>query len=383
MSEPDLERLRRELDAVDRRLLAAIADRLRLVHRVSLAKQRSGRRPRDEARETELLARIEDAAAERSLPPLLVRAVYRLLLDHSVRMQVEGQVDDDNPGRGGAVVRVGYQGVEGCYSSIAAAQYMAPRSTRVTYQGFEGFAPLLRAVESGDIDLALLPIENTTAGTINESYDLLAALDLHLTGEHFLAVRHCLIGLRPVPLAHIRRVRSHPMALAQCRRFLGGLSDCLVESYPDTAMACDDLLFGNDPSQAAIASEEAARMRDLVVLARDVGDRPDNTTRFVVVEREPVRCDPRLPVKTSVVMGLRHESGALYRALAALDRRGLNLTKLESRPSEEGAWLYNFYLDFEGHDGRDDALEELRGLSSSLRVLGTYPQGDRPRFDED
>ncbi len=374
----DLSTLRASLDAVDRRILTAIAERLQLVGQVSLAKQAVSAQPRDVVREEALLKRLEDVADELGVHAGLVRDVYRLLLDHSVRMQVEYQVDADNPGRRNQQLRVGYQGTTGCYSSIACAEYMAPRDATPVYSGFEGFAPLLDAVQSGAVDVALLPIENTTAGTITESYDLLAKHDLSLTGEHYLLVRHCLIALRPVPLANIRRVRSHHMALAQCNVFLDSLTDCLVERYPDTAMACDALLHEQDLSQAAIASEAAATERGLAILAHNIGDRADNTTRFVAVSRQSIVCDPRLPRKTSVILTLRHEQGALHGCLDALMQRGLNLTKLESRPSPQGAWLYNFYLDFSGSEGVEEAIEDLRALSPELQVLGTYPMGERP-----
>ena len=373
----DLNTLRASLDAVDRRILTAIAERLQLVGQVSLAKQAVSAQPRDVVREEALLKRLEHVADELGVHAGLVRDVYRLLLDHSVRMQVEYQVDADNPGRSNRHLRVGYQGTAGCYSSIACAEYVAPRDVTPVYTGFEGFAPMLQAVQSGALDVALLPIENTTAGTITESYDLLAKHDLALTGEHYLLVRHCLIALRPVPVANIRRVRSHYMALAQCNVFLDSLTDCLVERYPDTAMACDALLHEQDLSQAAIASEAAATERGLAILAHDIGDRADNTTRFVAVSRKPIVCDPRLPRKTSVILTLRHEQGALHGCLDALMKRGLNLTKLESRPSPQGAWLYNFYLDFSGSEGVDEAIADLRALSPELQLLGTYPMGER------
>lgn len=370
--------VRAELDALDRRIVTAISERLICVHAVSDAKRQAGATPRDSAREEAQLARLQGLAGELGVDPSLIRSIYRLLLDHSVRLQVEAQVDADNPGRLSPSVTVGYQGTTGCYSHIAASEFMAARTGTPRFVGFEGFAPMLDALSAGAVDVALLPIENTTAGTLTESYDLLASRDLYLTGEHYLRVRHCLIALRRVPVANIRRVRSHPMALAQCTRYLAGLSDCLVESYPDTAMACDALLIEQDLSEAAIASEQAATGRGLAVLAHDIGDMADNTTRFVAVSREPIVCDRRLPSKTSVVLTLRHEQGALHQCLQVLVEHGLNLTKLESRPSPEGAWLYNFYLDFVGSEGVDDAVDSLRTLTSRLKVLGTYPEADRP-----
>jgi chorismate mutase/prephenate dehydratase len=377
----ELSRLRARLDEIDRRLVDALAERLGVVGEVARHKGVGTAPPRDEAREQELLERVEQLARGAGVDGFFARSVYRLLLDHSVRVQEEHLVARDNPGRDGERLVIGYQGTDGCYSHIASMAHVAARGGAARFRGYEGFRPMLDAVAAGEVDLALLPIENTTAGTLTESYDLLARMDLAVVGEEYLRVRHCLIALQPVPIANIRRVRSHPMALAQCTRFLDGLRDCLVERYPDTAMACDALLFERDLSQAAIASEEAAVQRGLAILARDIGDQEDNVTRFVAVARAPIAVDRRLPCKTSVVIALRHEQGALFRCLQVLVEAGLNLAKLESRPRPGHAWEYLFYVDFEGNAEEPRtaaALARLAEMSPWMKVLGSYPRRDRP-----
>lgn len=380
MKDDALERIRARLDRIDRSIVERIGERMRIVGQVAAHKADGTQAPRDERRERELLARLDGIAADAGVDGWLVRAVYRTLLDHSVKAQTDHLVDRENPGRTPDLV-VGYQGADGCYSHLAGLAHHAGRPGAQRFVGFESFRDLLDAVASGGIDVAMLPVENTTAGTITESYDLLARLDLALVGEEFLRVEHVLIGLRPVPLANIRRIRSHPMALAQCSRFLEDLSNVLVERYPDTALACDALLAEQDLSQAAIASELAAERRGLAVLKRGIADAADNVTRFVVVAREPISVAPRVPCRTSVVLALRHEHGALYDALGVLARHGLNLTKLESRPRPGSAWEYHFTLDFEGNLASDDAraaVEELRARTPFLKVLGCYPRRPRP-----
>ena len=162
-------------------------------------------------------------------------------------------------------------------------------------------------------------------------------------------MEHCLLALEDVPIANIRRIYSHPQALAQCMKFLSTLHNCQREYFTDTAMAVKKVKEDQDLSQAAIASEEAGRRYGLKVLKRDLADQRDNSTRFVVVGKKPIHIDVRIPAKTSLVLGVPDEEGALLRALTVFDRHKINLKKLESRPRPGSPFQYLFYLDFEGN----------------------------------
>lgn len=370
-----LERLRRELDRVDGALLAALAERHRLIEETARVKAATADFLRDPAREEALLARLRERAREVGLDGFWVTALFRQILDHSVRFQTDHFVGH-HAEAGERPLVVAYQGTDGAYSQIAAERHFAGRPQGVELRGFDTFAEAAEAVEAGEADSALLPIENTTAGSINEVYDLLASRDLWLVGEEVLKVEHCLAALSEVPLSHVRRVLSHPQALAQCSDFLRGLAHVTVESYTDTAMAARRVRDERDLSLAAVASEEAARLYGLVVLRRGIANQEGNYTRFVAVARRPVRPDPRVPAKTSLAFVTVHEHGALARCLDVLARHGLNLTKLESRPLFDSPWQYRFYLDFEGSTADpavDRALAELEPLTRQLRVLGSYP----------
>jgi len=372
----DLAELRRRLDEVDQSLLEALAARQRLIGEAARVKASAADFVRDPAREAAMLRRLKETARERGLDSFFVGHLFRQILDHSVRFQTDHLVGHHDPQRQGQHLTIAYQGTEGAYSHIACQHHFDARRPSPVYRGFDSFRQALEAVEAAAADYALLPIENTTAGSINEVYDLLHEKRLWLVGEEVLKVEHCLLGLQKVPLTHVRRIASHPQAIAQCSRFLTRLSHCRVESYTDTAMAARRLLEERDLSAAAIASEEAARLYGLEVLARDVADREDNFTRFVAVAREPVRPDLRIPCKTSLAFVTLHEQGALARCLDVLASHGLNLTKLESRPLYGAAWKYLFYADFEGNvaDPKvDAALSELEGLTRQMRVLGSYP----------
>lgn len=270
---------------------------------------------------------------------------------------------------------IGYQGIDGAYSQMAAERHFAGRADELITRGYESFSRLLHAVLDGQVDAAMQPIENTTAGSINDAYDLLARLDLHLVGEEVLKVEHCLAALPGTELDHVRRVYSHPQALAQSSDFLAALRDCAVISFTDTAMAMKKVRDEGAPEQAAVASERAASLYGLQVLARDIANQKNNFTRFVVATKQPVEVALDVPCKTSLILTIRHERGALARCLNVLADQGLSLTKLESRPLPNTPWEYIFYLDFEGNL-RDpkvaSAIQGVRESAQALRVLGSY-----------
>ncbi|MGB5694118.1 MAG: prephenate dehydratase [Polyangiales bacterium] len=273
---------------------------------------------------------------------------------------------------------VGYQGTEGAYSQLAAMHHFANEAARLVCVGYHSFREMLQALRAGEVDYAVLPIENSIAGSINESYDLLAEMGLHLVGEEYQPIAHCLIGAADVAVTDIRRVYSHPVALAQCRRFLETLDDCHVEAFVDTAMAVEKVKRDADPTQAAIASEEAAALHGLPIIRRDIADHPENYTRMVIVASEPERVERGISCKTSLIFSTIHEQGALARCISILAARGLNLTKIESRPKPDTPFEYVFYVDFEGNVDRDAtqaALRELEAVTTFLTVLGSYPIG--------
>ena len=271
---------------------------------------------------------------------------------------------------------VAYQGADGAYSQIAAEQHFAACDGEIECCGHDSFAAMLQAVSSGAAEYGMLPVENTTAGSINEAYDLLAQTSLSVVGEEVLRVEHCLVGLEGAKLRQIRRVYSHPQALAQCSVFLAGLPDCAVLAFTDTAMSVKKIGAEGDETQAAIASERAAALYGLEVIARNIANQKDNFTRFMVVARAPLIFDERIACKTSLIFSTRHEQGALVRCLNVLADRGLNLTKLESRPRLHSPFEYLFYVDFEGNlesEAVKQALAGMRAHTSQLKVLGCYP----------
>jgi prephenate dehydratase len=265
---------------------------------------------------------------------------------------------------GGAVA---IQGEAGSFSHAAALEIhgdvrLVPCAT---------FVELFRAVEGGAATSGVVPIENTLAGSVHENYDLLSAHPLHVVAETELRIRHCLIAPPRMTLGHIRRVASHPVALAQCRRFFTTHPDLVAVPAYDTAGSVRDLMAGKADAEAAIASKLAAELYGAAVLEEGLEDHAENYTRFLVVARDPA---PREQAnKTSLMLSLGNTPGTLHRALGVFAARGLNLTKIESRPLPGRPWEYLFYLDVvDSGQGIGPAIEELRAFTSGIRILGTY-----------
>ena len=368
---PDLAALRTDLDAVDRRLVDALAERQRLVADVAAVKADDDGLPlRDADREADLLARVHRLAEDAGVDGYFASTLYRQILRHSVRYQAAAQGD-----RQGGALRVAYQGDPGCYSHQAVRQHFAALGGAVA-DGARTFEDAVVALRRGDADRAVLPVENTTAGSIAGVYDLIAEPGLHIVGEETVRVEHCLLALDDVPLSRIRRIGSHPQALAQCSQFLASLDGVRVDAEDDTAGAARLVAESGDPGRAAIAGEDAAARYGLTVVKRHVANRKENYTRFLVVAAAPLDHDRRLAHKTSLLVTTDHRQGALARVLAAFAEGGVNLTKLESRPSQARPWEYTFYVDVEGglhEDGVRAAVEAAGEHAASLRVLGTYP----------
>ncbi|XP_078436180.1 arogenate dehydratase 2-like [Wolffia australiana] len=286
----------------------------------------------------------------------------------------------------GSLLRVAYQGVQGAYSEAAAAKAY-PNCEAVPCELFE---TAFVAVERFLVDRAVLPIENSLGGSIHRNYDLLLQHNLHIVGEVYLQVRHCLLANHGVEINALRRVLSHPQALAQCEHTLTKLG-VVRESVDDTAGAAQYVSANKLLDTGAVASSRAAEIYNLNILHHDIQDDPDNFTRFLMLAREPIIPRADRPFKTSIVFSLEEGPGMLFKALAVFSMRDINLTKIESRPLRKkplrvsgdiisGAqkyFDYLFYVDFEASMASlsaQNALRHLKEIATFLRVLGSYPK---------
>jgi prephenate dehydratase len=273
------------------------------------------------------------------------------------------------------MTRVAFQGIAGAYSEEAIRQFFGPDVESIPYRTLDDVFP---AVENGEADCAMVPVENAVAGSVNRSYELLMERDLRICAETILRVHHMLLAVPGTQLADLERVRSHPQALAQCQRYMNRY-DLKPEPAFDTAGSARELAANPEPGVAAIASKLAAEMYDLEIIASAIEDFSFNYTRFFVLSLDdPPRAQR---TKTSLVFSSRHQPGALYDCLGEFATRSINLTKIESRPRLNRPWQYIFYLDFEGHCQDPECEAAIMGLlrrSSFVKLLGSYPAATTP-----
>lgn len=268
---------------------------------------------------------------------------------------------------------VAFQGEHGAYSEQAAIVYFG---TNITTKPCRTIKRVFDSVEDGSAYAGIIPAENSLEGSVNQTYDLLLESQLRISGEVKVRVNHCLLALLGTRLEDLRVVYSHPQALAQCRGFLEKLH---VETEPtyDTAGSAKIVKEKAIYDAAAIASEKASELYGLTVLRRNIEDHAENFTRFFIVGLKDA--PPTGRDNTTAVFGTRHTPGSLHKALGELASRGINLTKIESRPIKGTPWEYHFFIEFEGHcTDRTcaEALEALRKSTTTLRILGSYRRAD-------
>jgi len=268
-------------------------------------------------------------------------------------------------------MKVAYPGREGAHSAAACA-LLHPEAEA---QALPSFADVVEAVAFGRFESGVLPIESSVSGPVTETHDLLVDSPVSINAQTILPIRHFLVGVAEVPLAEIRVVRSHPAALDQCRRLLGSLPGATAIAAGTTADAAAQVAHEGDPTEVAIASELAAALNGLVVIAADVGDHPDAFTRFVAVSNRTVLGDgPNWRIAFSFQTD--HQPGALHRAIEPFARHGLDLVQLTSRPIPQTPWRYRFDAVVSGHPGDDvvrRTLAEVREQSQRFTVFGSYP----------
>ncbi|HXG06497.1 MAG TPA: prephenate dehydratase [Nitrososphaera sp.] len=268
--------------------------------------------------------------------------------------------------------KVAFQGERGAFGEMAAIQYF----TEATLVPKKSFQEVFDAGSNGEVEYIVVPVENSIEGSVNEIYDLLLQTKMSVIGEVYQRVRHCLIANRGAK--KIRFVHSHPQALAQCR---GYLQKRKLEPVPvyDTAGAVKMIKEKKMLDSAAIASKRAAELYDMEILDEGIEDRKNNYTRFLVLSAKKTRSPKGCNYKTSIIFSVKHVPGALFGIVKEFAVRKINLTKIESRPTKETPWEYNFYVDFEGHTHDKvvrEALTAIKTKTSYIKILGSYKKAE-------
>ena len=373
----DLQEIRKELDVIDRQIVDLYEKRMKLCGDVAEYKISVGKPVYDGEREKQKLEAVRQMAGEEyrqgaselftQLMTISRRLQYRLLAEHGQTFDTGFQKIDRIPVEGARVV---YQGVEGAYSHEASMAYFGEDADAFHVRTWE---EAMRAVEDGRADYGVLPIENSSAGAVSDNYDLLIKYHNCIAAEIFLPVKHALLGVPGGSLEQIHTVFSHPQALMQCSEYLNSHGEWSQISVENTAVAAKKVLEEGDPSQAAVASEAAAKLYGLQILKSGINYNKDNVTRFIVVSRN--RVYQKDAAKVSLCFELPHRSGTLYNMLSNFIYNNVNMRMIQSRPIPGRNWEYRFFVDIEGRLDEPAVANALKGVSeeaANLRILGNY-----------
>ncbi len=373
----DLTDLRQQIDEIDARIVELYEKRMEISGQVAQYKIETGKKVFDKAREEEKIRTVKALTHNdfnrhgieelfEQIMSMSRKLQYRLLSEHgsSGKLPFIG-VDSLSQGK----ARVVFQGAEGAYSQAAMIQYFGEQ---VNSFHVETFRDAMIAIDEGSADFAVLPIENSTAGIVSEIYDLLVEFENYIVGEQIIRIEHCLMAVPGTEISDIRTVYSHPQSLMQSARFLNQYGWQQI-SMQNNAFAAKKVAADLDKTQAAIASEYAAKLYGLEVLKMGVNQSSTNSTRFIIVTNQKIfRRDAK---KVSICFEVPHESGSLYHMLSHFIYNNLNMNRIESRPIEDRNWEYRFFIDFDGNlsDGAvRNALRGLREEAREMKILGNY-----------
>lgn len=356
-----LGKLRDEIDQIDRDIQRLINARAACAQQVAEVKQAASNGQEVQYYRPEREAQVLRAVMERNEGPLPDEDMARLFREvMSCCLALEQPLN------------VAYLGPEGTFTHAAALKHFGHF---VKAQPLSAIDEVFREVESGQVNYGVVPIENSTEGMVNHTLDSFVDSPLYIAGEVKLRIHHNLLSAHAGDISQVKRVYAHQQALAQCRKWLD--SHCpQVERIAVSSNGKAARLAVDEPGVAAIASDMAAELYELDVLARNIEDRPDNTTRFLIIGSDVVPASGQ--DKTSLMVSVKNKPGALYHVLEPFHRHGVSMTRLESRPSNSGTWAYVFYIDFEGHIDDDNVqavINEISPEAVEIKHLGSYPVG--------
>lgn len=374
----DLKELRDEIDVIDRQIVELFEKRMAVSKEVAEYKISTGKKVFDRNREVAKIDTVK-SLTHNEFNKHGVEELFQQIMAMSRKLQYQLLAENGVIGRLPFIavdeierskVRVVFQGVEGAYSQAAMKQYF---QDDITYFHVEQWRDAMEAIAEGSADFAVLPIENSTAGSVSDMYDLLVEFENYIVGEQIIRCEHKLLGLPGAQLSDIRRVYSHQQALSQCKPYLEEHRDWKKIPLENTAVAAKRVAEEKDVSQAAIASAFASDYFGLQALADKIYVNEANSTRFIIVTNQ--RIFRRDADKISICFELPHISGSLYNMLSHFIYNNVNMTKIESRPITGRNWEYRFFVDFEGNLNDSSVKNALRGIREeaiNMRILGNY-----------
>ncbi len=372
-----LDEIRLRLNELDDELLKLLSERRGLSIEVAKSKVETSKPVRDAAREQQLLVKLINNGKDKyHLDAPYITKLFHTIIEDSVLLQQTYLQNLANPQSRKPLTRVAFLGSKGSYSHLASREYFGRKNMELIELNCEHFKEVARTVESGHAEYGVLPIENTSSGSINEVYDLLQHTTLHIVGELTQPIEHCLVATRDIRLEDIKTLYSHPQPHQQCSEFLSRLEGVKLESCASTADAMQQVQEMDRDDVAAIGHASSGKLYGLQSIQENIANQTENHTRFIIVARKPVEVSPQIPAKTTFIMATSQTAGSLVETLLVLQRYGINMTKLESRPIMGNPWEEMFYVDVEAHkdcDAMQNAINELTKITKYLKVLGCYP----------
>ncbi len=375
MNDNPLLALRERISALDLKLLALLSERREIALEVAKSKIDSHRPIRDKSRERDLLEYLVAEGKKRNLDAFYVTRLFQLIIEDSVLTQqalLQTRLNPDHE----PSARVAFLGPKGSYSHLAARQYGARYFDNVLECGCQKFVDIIQMVETGQADYGVLPIENSSSGSINDVYDLLQHTHLSLVGELTNNIDHCVLVSGETRLDDIQVVYSHPQPFQQCSQFINRFPHWKIEYCESTAAAMEKVAALKSPHAAALGSGAGGELYGLQVLEHSLANQEQNFTRFIVLARKAIDVSEQVPAKTTLIMATGQQSGALVEALLVLREQGIIMTRLESRPIHGNPHEEMFYIDVQANARSAEMRRALAGLmeiTRSLKVLGCYP----------
>ena len=373
----DLTEIRQQITQIDRSLLKLLSERHRLAFDVVRSKEVTQKPLRDVEREQQLLQELIRFAENENyqLEPQYITQIFQKIIEDSVLTQQVYLQKKLNEQREKSI-HIAFLGKRGSYSHLAARNYATRYQEQLIELSCNSFEQIFEKVANSEADYGVLPLENTTSGSINEVYDLLQHTELSLVGELAYPIKHCVLVNDQDDLSQIDTLYSHPQVIQQCSRFIRSLDRVHIEYCESSSHAMQLVASLNKPNIAALGNEDGGHLYGLRVLKTDIANQSNNITRFIVIAREPLAVSPQIHTKTLLLMTTSQQAGALVDALLVFKKHQIKMTKLESRPIYGKPWEEMFYLEIEAnihHPDTQAALTELEQVSSYLKVLGCYP----------
>lgn len=378
MTHDKLKQLRTSISDLDQKLLKLVAERRLLSSEVAKTKFQNDLNIRDRSQEKILLTQLIADAKSLGIDASSALSFFHTIIEDSIRTQYDYFIAQQES-VSSQVVKLALLGSDTSYSAIAAANHYSTKQQEYKPQYFNSFKSIFSAVNNGQCDSALVPIENTSSGNIADIHDLLLANNLKVIAEEKLKVKHCLVGIEGASLETVKDVYSHPQAITQCQDFLNAHVNITSHYRSSTSSAIELIEEYQNPSIAAIASELAAAQSNLQIIQTGINNYQENYTRFVLLAKNSIEVPKKVPAKVSLVLTTQQKAGSLVDCLSIFKNHSINITKIESRPIPNKPWQERFYLDFEGNLQSfevEKAIYELEQIAGDLQILGCYPQHD-------